>query len=324
MSGFESGSGGSDRAELSFALAVALALGLDLALGAERGDTGESGTEFFEVDGAFEVLGGGGDALVSELLLDGAKVVRCGPDVFGDGAAEIVNVKIFADAETLLEGAPLLGEACLLAGLVSSGIVSAEDVHDGRGRLRVFRECGEDFGDLGRHGQSLVDTSLGEERECVGAGVVVAGADARGGAVADSEIGAEQQEETQRGIGVGEHEAAFVVGGNDGAGGRLAEARDGVGDCGASPGCLFEPAEKTAEALGVVRAGVIGERGVSVARTCAAGSPVVGRSLHVVSAELGGQFVAAVPQERAERGRRVRIAGLRCQPLLSGLGDGRG
>ena len=93
---------------------------------------------------------------------------------------------------------------------------------------------------------------------------------------------------------------------------------------GRAPGCLFEPAEKTAKALGVVRAGVIGERGVSVARACAAGAPVVGRSLHVVSAELGGQFVAAVPQERAERGRRVGIAGLRCQPLLSGLGDGRG
>ena len=33
------------------------------------------------------------------------EIVRCGRDIFGDGAAEIVNVKIFADAETLLEGA---------------------------------------------------------------------------------------------------------------------------------------------------------------------------------------------------------------------------
>ena len=36
---------------------------------------------------------------------------------------------------------------------------------------RVFRECGEDFGDLGRHGQSLVDTlPLVKNAECVECG----------------------------------------------------------------------------------------------------------------------------------------------------------
>jgi len=298
------------------------ALGLDLALRAERGDAGEGGAEFFEVDGAFEVLGGCGDALVSELMLHGAEIVGGGPDVFGNGAAKVVDVEIVADAEALLEGAPLLGEARLISGLVSAWVVSAEDVHDGRTWLSVFRELREDFGDFRRDRQRLVDTAFREEGERLGARVVVRGADARGGAVADAEVGAEQQEEAERGVGVREDKAALVVGGNDGAGGGLAESRDGVGDGGASSGGLFEPAEKTAEALAVIRARVIAEGGVSVAGTRTAGAPVVGRALHVVRGELRGQLVAAVPQQRPERRGRIRVAGLRCQPLLSRVGDG--
>lgn len=107
--------------------------------------------------------------------------------------------------------------------------------------------------------------------------VVVRGADFGGGAMAEAEVSAEEQEETERGTGGVEELAALFVGGNGGARLRLMDARDSVADGERRGVDAFEPAEETAETLRVRRARVLRE----LRRL-----PSLGGTLYVVGGEL--------------------------------------
>jgi len=195
---------------------------------------------------------------VSELCLDGAQIVSGGPHVFGDGAAEIVDAEIGANSGFALEGVPLLGEARVGTGL-GAGAVRAEEVDHGRVAVRMTREGFEDGGDFGAYGQRLMNVALGVEADGAEMGIVIGGRDAGRGAVTETEIGAEQQKETERGTGGFEELTAFLIGGDGGAGLGLMDAGDGVAERGGSGGDAFEPVDEAAQALGVSGARVLGE-----------------------------------------------------------------
>ena len=103
--------------------------------------------------------------------------------------------------------------------------------------------------------------------------------------MAQSEIGAEEQEETEVGLGGFEDLPAFFVGGDGGARLRLVNARDGVADGERGDTDAFEPAEKTAQTLRVSRARVLRE----LRRL-----PACGRTLDVIGSELRGRQLAEV------------------------------
>lgn len=122
-----------------------------------------------------------------------------------------------------------------------------------------------------------MDVALGVERQGAEMRIVVGGADFGGGAVAKSEIGAEEQEEPEVRAGGFEQLPAFFVGGDGGTRLRLVDARNGVADGegrGADP---LEPAQKAAETLGVSRARVLREAGRF---------PCGGGALNVIGGEL--------------------------------------
>ena len=93
----------------------------------------------------------------------------------------------------------------------------------------------------------------------------------------ESEVGAEEKEETERGAGGFEELPAFFVGGDGGARLWLVDARDGVADGERRGADAFEPAEKTAQTLRVSRPRVLRE----VRRL-----PRGGGTLDVISGEL--------------------------------------
>ncbi len=95
--------------------------------------------------------------------------------------------------------------------------------------------------------------------------------------MAEAEVSAEEQEETERGTGGVEELAALFVGGNGGARLRLMDARDSVADGERRGVDAFEPAEETAETLRVRRARVLRE----LRRL-----PSLGGTLYVVGGEL--------------------------------------
>lgn len=161
------------------------------------------------------------------LRLHGAEIVRGVPDIFGESAAKIVNANFGANSGALLECLPLLGETRRGTGLLT-GARLAEQVHDRRLTVDIWRKSLDGFGDGGADRERLMHVALGVEGQRAKARVVVCGADFGGRAVTESEIGAEQQEETERGRG-----------GVDG----------------------LQPAEKTAETLRVGRARVLREAG---------------------------------------------------------------
>jgi hypothetical protein len=123
----------------------------------------------------------------------------------------------------------------------------------------------------------LVHVAFGVEGQRVQVRVVVRGADFGGGAVTQSEVCAEEQEETERGRGGVEELAALLVGGDGGARLRLMDARDGVADGERRGVDALQPAEKAAETLRVGRARVLRE----LRRLPCFGGPlnVIGREL---------------------------------------------
>lgn len=103
--------------------------------------------------------------------------------------------------------------------------------------------------------------------------------------MAQAEIGAEKQEETEgrsRGF---EQLAAFFVGGDGGARLRLVNARNGVTDGERRNSDAFEPSQKTAQTLRVGRSRVLRE---------ACRFPCGGGALHVIGGELRGRQLAEV------------------------------
>ncbi len=75
----------------------------------------------------------------------------------------------------------------------------------------------------------------------------------------ESEVGAEQQEESERRRSGVEELAAFFVGGDGGARLRLMDFGHGVADGGRSGGNALQPVDEATETLGVSGAGVLGE-----------------------------------------------------------------
>ncbi len=201
-------------AEHGFDLALPLVLVFAGSGGAELRDLDQRLVEFLGGEILREVLRGGGDAAVSKLVLHGAEVVGCLPDILSDGAAKIMDAEFGANSGSLLERFPLLGEARARAGAVAGEIASAEDVHDWRVGIGAGRERGEGGGDLRRDRERLVHVALGVEGHGAVLRVVVGRRERGRGAVAESEIGAEQDEEAKRRTSGGEQLAAFFVGGD--------------------------------------------------------------------------------------------------------------
>lgn len=258
--------------------------GFGFAQGAELLHLAQDGLEVLQRDAIGEIAGRGGGAAVSELCLDCAEIVGCVPDIFGESAAEIVNAELGANSGALLQSLPLLGETRCGSGR-RAGVMRAEQVNDRLLAVDILRELLDDFRDGGADGKRLVHVALGVERQRAEVAVVVGGADFRGGAMAQAEIGAEEQEETEVRLGGFEDLPALFVGGDGGARLRLVDARDGVADGERSDSDAFEPAEKTAQTLRVSRARVLRE----LRRL-----PGGGGALDVISGELRGRQLAEV------------------------------
>ena len=175
----------------------------------------------------------------------------------------------------------------------------------------ALRKLVEGLGDLGRDRERLVHVALGVEGQVRSFRVEVGRRDGGRGAVAEAEIGAEQDEEAERGICGGEDLAAFFVGGDGGPGCGRADVWRGVGDGGASSGDALKPEEEALDAFRVV--------GASVLRVLA--SPRIDGRLNVVGGQLRGELAALRRDERVERRPRVRVLSLRPDVLLGSLGD---
>ena len=258
--------------------------GFGFAQSAELLHLAQDGLEVLQRDAIGEIAGRGGGAAVSELCLDCAEIVSCVPDIFGEGAAKIVDAELGANSGATFQSLPLLGETRGGSGL-RAGTVRAEQVDDGLLAVDFLGELLDDFGDGGADGERLVHVALGVERQSAEVRIVVGGANLRGGAMAKAEIGAEEQEETEVGLGGFEDLPAFFVGGDGGARLRLVNARDGVADGERGDTDAFEPAEKTAQTLRVSRARVLRE----LRRL-----PACGRTLDVIGSELRGRQLAEV------------------------------
>ena len=195
---------------------------------------------------------------MSKLCLDCAEIVGGVPDVLGESAAEIVDAEFGANSGALLQCLPLLGEARRGSGLLA-GAMLAEQVHDRLLAVDAWRKFLDHFRDRGADRERLVHVALGVEGQRAQVRVVVRGADFRGGAVAEAEVSAEEQEETERGTGGVEELAALFIGGDGGARLRLMDARDSVADGERRGVDALQPAEETAETLRVGRARVLRE-----------------------------------------------------------------
>lgn len=172
------------------------------------------------------------------------------PDVLGEGAAKIVNAELGADSGALLQGLPLFGESGRGSGL-RAWAMWAEEVDDRLLAVDACRELLDDFSDSGGDWKGLVHVAFGVEGQRAEIWVVIRRADLGGGAMAQAEIGAQQQEEAEMRGGGFEDLPAFFVGGDGGARLRLMNFRDGVADGERRGSDAFEPAEKTAQTLGV-------------------------------------------------------------------------
>ena len=225
-----------------------------------------------------------------------------------------MDAEIGANSAAGLECFPLLGEAWVWAGAIAWLIFCAEGIHDGRvridaggKRLKFREECGREW-------KRLVHVALGVEGHSVLLRVVGGRRDAGGGAVPDAEIGAEEQEESQRRRGGVEDLTALVVGGDRAPCGGLHGFWDGVRERGAGESVALQPEDEAAETLRV--------SGASVLRVASA--PGVGGGLDVVSGQLRREFAAVRFGDRVESGTRVRVVCLRPDELLGRLGDSGG
>ncbi len=111
---------------------------------------------------------------MSELGLHGADIVSGVPDVFGEGAAEIVDAEIGTNSGAGFEGLPLLGEARPGTGSLS-GAMFAKQVDDWSEAIGGDGQRLKDLFDFCGDGQSLVDVAFGVERQRVEFGIVVGG-----------------------------------------------------------------------------------------------------------------------------------------------------
>jgi hypothetical protein len=141
------------------------------------------------------------------------------------------------------------------------------------------------FRDRGADRERLVDVALGVEGQRAEVRVVIGGADFGGGAMAEAEVSAEEQEETERGTGGVEQLAALFVGGDGGARLRLMDARNRVADGERRGVDALQPAKEAAQAFRVRRPGVLRE----LRRL-----PCLGGTLDVVRGELGRGQLAEV------------------------------
>lgn len=258
--------------------------GFGFAEGAELLHLAQNWLEVLQGDAIGEIAGRGGGAAVSELRLDCAKIVSRVPDVFGERAAKIVDAEFGANSGAFFECFPLLGET-RRGSWLSAGAMLAKQVHDRLLTVDAGGKVLDDFRDRGADRERLVHVSLGVEGQSAEVRVVIRGADFRGGAMAEAEVSAEEQEETEGRTGGFEQLAALFVGGNGGARLRLMDARNGVADGERRGVDALQPAEKTAETLRVCRARVLRE----LRRL-----PCFGGALNVISGELRWTQLAEV------------------------------
>jgi hypothetical protein len=258
--------------------------GFGFANGAELLHFTQDRLEILQGNAIREIAGCGGWTAVSKLCLDRTKIVRRVPDIFRESAAQIVDAELGANSGALLQGFPLFGETRRRAGL-RAWAMRAEQVDDGLLTVNAWREFLDDFRDGGADRERLVHVALGVEGQCAEVGIVIRCADAGGGAVTESEIGAEQQEKTEARAGSLEQLPAFFIGGDGCARLGLMDARDGVADCERGDADPLQPAEKSAQTLRVRRTRVLRELRRLPCRRGA---------LDVIGGELRGRQLAEV------------------------------
>lgn len=271
----------------------------------------QDGFEVLQLDAVGEVAGGGGGAAVAELGLDSTQIVGGFPDVFGEGAAKVVDAELGADAETFFEARPLLEHAGILAGTVPGLRSGAKQVDDGLVAVGEGGEGVEDASDGGCDGQGLVGVAFGGEAQGARGCVVVGEAHTGGGAVADPEVAAEHEEEfhwRSRGV---EESSAFIIRCNNCSRLRLVDAADGAGDGERGLADFFEPAEKSAKAFGV--------GGASVLRVV---RPLRLDRGDTFGGETRGAFATELGDDGRERGTRVGILLVGLEVFESGPRDG--
>lgn len=206
------------------------------------------------------------------------------PDVFGKSASKIVNAELGANSGALLQGLPLFSETRRGTWL-RAWAMCAKKIHDGFLAVDALRKFLDHLCDRGADRERLVDVALGVEGQCAETRVVIRGADSGGGAMAQAEIGAEEQEETEVCAGSFENLPAFFIRRDGGARLGLMNFRDGVADGERRDSDAFEPAQKTAQTLRVSGSRVLRE----LRR-----SPAGGGALDVIGGELRGTQLAEI------------------------------
>ncbi len=274
---------------------------------AESFDHGGDGLEFLERDAIGEITGGGGGAAVSKLGLHTADIERGLPDVFGHGAAKVVDAELGAEFEFFLELLPLLGEALRFA----SWCAAAELVDHRELGIGVGIERGERSGDARGHRKRLLHLAFGEEGDRVGVWIVVGRRHFAGGLVADARVGDELEEEVESAFGVGEDEIALGVGRDRGAGFGLMEFGDRAVEVRRRVVDLREITEEADEAFGVGAFGVRAEFG-----------PREGGRADRMRRELTWRLLSVRGAEGREGGGDVRVVRFELGEKLRGVLDG--
>ena len=223
---------------------------------------------FERVDGdgfqiVVEVPDGALHVAVTEKRLDGADVARVAIHGDGGGAAQIVEREFARDAD----GAAERGEVSAECGGVGAGarlraavvrLLHPElmDEGVGVGHVALVDEDAHGFS----YGEGEALAAFGAEAEFAAGGVVILGAESRGGGGANGEVGAEVYPEAHVGERGGEEVGAFFVGGGDVARTKAGIFLDQVVK--AWRAVVFpQPAEETANG-----AYFVGERRMSVTR----------------------------------------------------------